>query len=276
MLNPCSFDGSLTNPGSVSSEDTIIRNLSCKVSSKVVGKCDTFAGKGTNIREGNLTRSLEDASFIGVERPIGCRQGVVLGHRPDVSQDEIGLDEWFSIEITVSRPCDSSRYTRALDLDVHVSSCWSVRVSVCLCTCDVDGGFTQPRHVCNFTKNGGNGVDFTVVICLSKDVAKSFSEFAALDVLTNKGVIVNSCESGYTNLSCRCEETPITVLVSVSDTDWNPICILIEIFCTLTRECVTFDENSSVWKTQSVVFGHDGTRNFSTGVVLHDLDISVG
>ena len=91
-----------------------IGNLSCEVSGKVVSKCDTFAGECTYIGEGDFTRSLEDASFIGIKRTIGCRHGVVLGHCPNVSQDEIGLDEWFSIEITVSRPCDGSRYTRAL------------------------------------------------------------------------------------------------------------------------------------------------------------------
>ena len=204
MFDPRCFNGSLTNPSSVSSKDACIGNLSCEVSGKVVSKCDTFAGECTYIGEGDFTRSLEDASFIGIKRTIGCRHGVVLGHCPNVSQDEIGLDEWFSIEITVSRPCDGSRYTRALDLNVHVWSCWSIRVSVCLFTRDVDGGFTQPRHVCNFTENGGNSVDFTIIVCLSEDVAKSINEFATLDVLDNKRVIVNSCESGYTNLSCRC------------------------------------------------------------------------
>ena len=100
MLDPRRFNGSFANPCSIACKDTSVGYLTCEITSEIVGNGNAFACEVSNIGERYFTRSSQDTAFIGVKRTIGGCQRVVLSHGPDVSEDEIGLHEWLTIEIT--------------------------------------------------------------------------------------------------------------------------------------------------------------------------------
>ena len=106
MFNPRRFNRTLSDPCTVSRVYTSITDFSSKVTREIVGECNPFTRERTNVRECYFTCTLEYSSFIGIKGTVCCRKRVVLGHCPDVSENEVRFNEWFTIEITVTRPSD--------------------------------------------------------------------------------------------------------------------------------------------------------------------------
>ena len=103
-------------------------------------------------------------------------------------------------------------------------------MTIGLCARDVEHGFTEPGHVRNFTEDCSDSVDFTVVVDLGQDIAKSVRKFTTLDVLNCKRIIVDASESRNSDFTSRRQETPITVLISIGHADWNPVGVFVKVF----------------------------------------------
>ena len=105
---------------------------------------------------------MEDSRFIRCERTARGFDGVILGHGPNVSQDEGGFSNRFAVEFFIARPHDGPGNTTAFNGDVQIV--FHVHNTVCFIAGDVELSLAQPRHVGDLTQHSGDFVDGAVIV----------------------------------------------------------------------------------------------------------------
>ena len=94
--------------------------------------------------------------------------------------------------------------------------------------------FTQPGHVGNLSKDGRDFVDLAVVVGVREDVAEALAVGAVSNLISGRTGVKVASKGGNTDLSCRCEEVVISVLICINKADGDPIGVLVKVFSAFT------------------------------------------
>ena len=212
---------------------------------------------------------MKDSGFFRSERTARSFNGVVVGHGPNVSQDEGGFSDGVTVEFFVSGPHNGTRNTTAFNGDVELLI--QIINAVCFVGSDVELSFTQPRHVGHLAQHSGDFVDHTVIVGFGEDVAKALTVRTVSDAISCRRWVEIPCKGGNTNASCGCEEVVISFFIGVNETDGDPVSVLIKVFGAFAGESIALNQQSDTRKTFPVVAHGDLTGQFCAGVVLQNL-----